>query len=58
MNVAIGVEKDVVRLDIAVDDVLTVNVTQGTAELCNPETDCFFCESLPGNMESQVTAAH
>jgi hypothetical protein len=50
--VAIGVEEHVVGFDVAVDNVLAVDIAQGTAQLGYPETDSFFCESLSGNVES------
>lgn len=58
MHVAICVEKDVVGLDVAVNNVLAVDVAEGTAQLCNPESNGLFCEGLSGDVESKVAAAH
>ena len=58
MHVAIGVEENVVGLDVSMDDVLAVDVAQGTAQLGNPEANSFFRECLPRDVESEITAAH
>jgi hypothetical protein len=58
MHVAIGIEKDVVRLDISVNNVLTVDISQGTPQLGDPELNRLLGEGLSGNVESQVTAGH
>ena len=55
---AIGVEQDIVRLDVSVDDILAVNIAQGTAQLGDPEADGLFCERFSRDMESEITAAH
>lgn len=47
MDMAIGVQEDVIRLDISVDDVLGVNIPQGTAQLGDPEPDGLLGEGLP-----------
>lgn len=40
------------------DDVLPVDVAQGTAELCNPKPYRRFGKGLPRDVETQITAAH
>lgn len=52
------VQQDIIRLDIPVDDALFVNVFQCTSQLCNPESNGLFGESLSRNVESQVPAIH
>jgi hypothetical protein len=58
MNVAIGIQEDVIGLDISVDNVLLVNIPQRTAQFGNPEPNSLFSEGLSGDVESQITAAH
>jgi hypothetical protein len=58
VDVAIGVEKDVVRLDISVNNVLTVDISQGTPKLCDPELNRLLGEGLSGDVEAQITAGH
>jgi hypothetical protein len=58
VDVAIGIEKDVVRLDISVNNVLTVDISQGTPQLCDPEFNRLLREGLSGDVESQIAAGH
>ena len=55
---AIGIQKHVVGLDVSVDNVLSVDVAQGTAELCDPKPYGRFGKRLSRDMETQITAAH
>lgn len=47
MDMSLGVEEDVVWLDVSVDDVLAVDVAQGTTQLGYPEADSLFGKGLP-----------
>ena len=58
MNVAFGVKQDVVRLHVAMDDAMVVNVAQGTTELSHPEADGLLCKGLSRSVEPQVAAVH
>lgn len=58
MDMSLSVEKDIVWLDISVDDILAVNIAQGTAQFGYPEPDGFFGEGLSGDVKSQVATAH
>ena len=58
MDVAIRVQKHVVRLDVAVDDALAVDIPQCTTELRDPKADCLLSESFPRYVKSQVAAVH
>lgn len=58
MDMSLGVEKDIVWLDVSVDDILTVDIAQGTAQFGYPESDGFFGEGLSGDVKSQVATAH
>lgn len=49
---SLGVEKDIVRLDISVDDILAVDIAQGTAQFGYPEPDGFFSKGLSGDVKS------
>lgn len=55
---SLSIEKDIVWLDISVDDILAVNIAQGTAQFGYPEPDGFFGEGLSGDVKSQVATAH
>lgn len=58
MNVSISVQKNIVWLDVSVDDVLAVNIAQGATKLSHPESHRFFGERLSRDVESQIAAAH
>lgn len=58
MDVAIGIQENVIWFHITMDDALAVNIAQGAAQLGDPESHGLLCECLPGNVESQVAAAH
>lgn len=58
MDMPLGVEKDIVRLDVSMDDILAVDIAQGTAQFGYPESDGFFGEGLSGDVKSQVATAH
>lgn len=58
MDVSFRVQQDIVRLDITMDDALRVDVFQCAAQLCNPKSDGFFCETFSRDMEPQVTTIH
>lgn len=52
MDMSLSIEKDIVWLDISVDDILAVNIAQGTAQFGYPEPDGFFGEGLSGDVKS------
>ena len=52
MDMAIRIKKDIVGLDISMDDILAVHISQSTSELCNPESNSLFGKGLSRNMES------
>lgn len=58
MDVSIGIEKHVVWFDITMYDALTMYISQRTAELGDPESDCVFGECLSGDVEPQVATTH
>ncbi len=58
MDVAVSVQKDVVGLDIPVNYSLSMDVSQSTTQLGNPESHGLLGEGLPGDVESQVATAH
>lgn len=55
---SLGVEKDIVGLDVSVYDVLAVDIAQSTAQFSYPESDSFFGEGLSGNVKPQIATAH
>lgn len=55
---SVSVEEHIVRLHIAVDDALPVDVFQGAAEFRYPKPDCLFSEGFPRDVKSQIAAAH
>lgn len=58
VDMALGVEQHVVGLHVAVYDTLGMDVSQGTAQLGNPEANGILREGLPRNMESEIAAIH
>jgi hypothetical protein len=46
MHVAVGVEQDIVWLDVSMDDALGMDVTESASQFCHPEPYRLFCESL------------
>jgi len=58
MDMSIGIQEDIVGLDISVDDILGMHVSQGTSQFSNPESDRLFGECLSRDVESQITARH
>lgn len=44
MNMAIGIEEYIIGLDIPVDNALSVNISQCTAQLSDPEPDGILCK--------------
>ena len=58
MDMALGIQQNIVRLDITMDDALAVDVAQRAAQLGDPEANGLFGEGLAGDVEAQVAAAH
>lgn len=58
MNMSIGIQENVVGLDVSVDDILGVHVSQGASQFSNPESDRLFGKCLSRDVESQITARH
>ena len=58
MDVAVRVQQHIIGLNVAVYDVLAVDIAQGAAELGYPEADGFFGKCLARDVKSQVAAAH
>lgn len=58
MDMSLRIQEDVVRLDIAVDDTLRVDISQRAAYLCDPEPNGVLCEAFSRDMEAQITTIH
>lgn len=58
MDMAFGIQKDIVRLDIPVHDSLRVNVSDRTTKLCNPKAHGVLGECLSRDMEPKIAAIH
>ena len=58
MHMAICIEKDIVWLDIAVNDVVSVDIPQSAGQFSYPEANCLFSKCFPRNMKAEVSAAH
>lgn len=51
VDVAIGIQEDVVGLHIAMYNALAVDISQSAAQLSYPEAHGILCESLSGDVE-------
>lgn len=58
VHVSLGIQQDVIRLDVAVHNALPVDVAQSTAELRDPEADGVLGEGLARDVEAQIAAIH
>jgi hypothetical protein len=58
VDVALGIQQDVIRLDISMDDALLVDIPQGATQLRDPEPHSVFRKTLPRDMKSQVSTVH
>jgi hypothetical protein len=58
VDVPIGIQQNVVRLDVPVYDVLPVYVSYRATQFSNPEPDSLFRKRLSRYVESKVAAAH
>lgn len=58
MNMAFRVQQNVIRLHIAVNDTLRVDVPQCATHLQDPEPDRILCETFSRYVEAQVTTVH
>jgi hypothetical protein len=58
VDVALGIQQDVVGLDISMDDALLVDIPQGATQLRYPEPHSVFRKALPRDMKSQVSTVH
>lgn len=54
----VGVKEHIIRLYVAVDDALSVDVPQGASQLSYPEPHGVLGERFPRDVESQISAAH
>lgn len=52
MDVAISIQKHIIRLYVAVDDALAMDISQRTAQLSDPEPHGFLGERLPGYVKA------
>lgn len=58
VDMAVGVEQHVVRLDVSVHDALLVDVAHGASQLGHPEPHGLLGEGLSRDVEAQVAAVH
>ena len=58
MNVAVGIQQHVVRLDVPVHDTLGVYVADSAAQFGYPEAHGVLGESLARDVETEVAAVH
>ena len=55
---SLGIQQDIVRLDVTMDNSLRVDISQSTTQLSYPEAHCLLCETFPRDVEPQVTTIH
>ena len=58
MNVSLRIEQNIIRLDIAMDDALAVDVIEGASKFGNPEPDAVLCEAFSRDMKTKVSTSH
>ena len=58
VGVAVGVKQHVVGLDVSMDNVLAVDVSNGAAQLGHPEPHGFLGEGLARDVKSQIASCH
>jgi len=58
VDVTVSVQEYVVGFYIAVDDVVAVNISQSTGQLCYPKANCILCKGLSRNVKTQIASAH
>ena len=58
MDVAFGVEQNVVRLQVSVHDALLVYIPQCACQFGHPEANGILSHGLSRDMESQIAAVH
>lgn len=55
---AFGIEQDIIRFDVPMNNALLVYIPQGTAQLCHPKSYCLLGKGFSRNMKPQVAAIH
>ena len=58
VNMSLRVQQNVIRFDVTMDDALRVNISERTAQLCNPESNGILCKAFSRDMEPQITTVH
>lgn len=58
MDVTLGVEENIIRFHIAMDDALGMYIFQSTAQLSKPKPNRVLREAFPRNMESEIAPIH
>ena len=54
----IRVEQHVIRLDVAMHDILPMDITQSATQLGHPEANRLFGEGFSRDVEAQIAACH
>jgi hypothetical protein len=52
VDVALRIEQHVIGFDIPMDDSLLMDISQGTSQLRNPESNCIFRKALSRDVKS------
>jgi len=52
------IKENIVLLHIAMNNALTMDVTQGATQFRDPKSNCFFGECLPRDVKSQISTRH
>lgn len=55
---SLRIEQNIIRLDIAMDDALAVDVIEGASKFGNPEPDAVLCEAFSRDMKTKVSTSH
>jgi hypothetical protein len=58
MDVAIGIQQHIVRLDVPVHNTLLMYISNGTSKLGYPEPYGLLCECLARDVKAKITAVH
>jgi hypothetical protein len=58
MNMALGIQENIVGLHISMDDSLAMYISKGAAQFGHPEPDRLFGEGFSRNVKAKIATIH